>query len=223
MHGNDGDHGRRAGAWSGLAHVVLVFAGSALIGGTSGAGRHSLDASAAEIGEYLSDADHTRVWVGEYVAVLGYLLFLVFAPVVWTAVSRVAEPSTPGRVLTALATTFVALSLAGTACLAAAFNRQDAAVAAGFLDLRTALFLIAFMAFGGWLLVVGLHALRGGALPRWLGWAAVAIGALQLTLAPLATVDLAFTGIPTFAGFLWVAIASVLLARRRDRATASDG
>lgn len=220
MHGTRVDTGGRAPAWTGLAHVVLVFAGSAAIGGTSGAGRHSLDASASEIATYLADADRTRVWIGEYVAVLGYLLFLVFAPFAWAAVNRAGRPHAADRAGNGLATCFVALSLAGTACLAPALNRSGEG-AAPFLDLRTTLFLIAFLAFGGWLLALGLHAIRGDALPRWLGWAAVVVGALHLGMAPLATVDLAFTGIPTFAGFLWIAIASVLLARRGERAPAA--
>ena len=195
---------------------MLVFLGSAAIGGTSGAGRHSLDASTDEVATYLADADPTPVWIGEYVAVLGYLLFLAFAPFAWAAVARAPEAHAAGRVGTGLSTCFVALSLAATACLAPVLNRNDdPASAALFLDLRTTLFVIAFVAFGGWLLALGLHAVHGDALPRWLGWAAVAIGALHIVLAPLATVDVGFTGIPTFAGFLWVAVASVLLARRR--------
>lgn len=190
-------------ALAGLGHVLLVFLGSAAVAGVSGAGRHSLDASAEEIARFVADADTTRVWVGEWIAALGWLLFLVFAP-------RVGG----GARANAFAGVYVGLALAGTAATAPALNRDDTATAAAFLDLRTTLFLLAFVAFGAWAVTAGLALLRAGASPRWLGWAAVAIGVLHLALAPLAVVDLGFTGLPTFAGFLWIAVASVLLARR---------
>jgi hypothetical protein len=208
----DDDTGGRLAPLSGLGHALLVFVGSAAIGGTTGAGRHSLDASTAEIAAYVADADVTRVWIGEYVAVLGYLVFLVFAPRVWAAV-RGGTPDWPGRTATAAAAAYVVLSLAATACLAPVLNRGGDAAAA-LLDLRTSLFLLAFLAFGLWALTVGLRALGTRTLPRWLAWWALAVGALHLALAPLATQDPVFTGLPTFAGFLWIAVASVLLARR---------
>lgn len=197
------------GPLTGVAHVVLVFAGSAVVAGSSGAGRHSLDADAAEIADYVAGADATRVWIGEWIAVLGYLAFPVFA----AAVARTLTGAT--RSAAGFATGYVTLALAGTACLAPVLNRNDAAVAAGFLDLRTTLFMLAFLAYGAWSLQTGLQALRSGGLPRWLAWTALVIGALHVTLAPLATVDVGFTGIPTFAGFLWIAVTSVVLARRR--------
>ncbi len=203
--------GARLTALTGLAHVLLVFAGSAAIGGTSGAGRHSLDASAGEVADYVAGADVTRVWIGEYVAALGYLVFLVFAARLWEAVRAGGEEQL-GKTSTAAATGYVTLSLAATACLAPVLNREDGAEL--FLDLRTTLFLFAFLAFGLWSLVVGLEAARSRSLPRWLAWAAVAIGALHLVLAPFATYDPGFTGLPTFGGFLWVAVASLVLARR---------
>ena len=196
------------GRLSGLLHVLLVFVGSAAVGGTSGAGRHSLDADAGEIAEYLAGADPTRVWIGEWLAVLGYLVFLVFA----TAVARALDDDE--RPASGFATAYVALALAGTACLAPVLNRDDPAVAAGFLDLRTTLFMLALLAYGAWSLWAGAQVLRRGTLPRWLGWAALAIGVLHLTLAPLAAIDVGFTGIPTFAGYLWIAVTSVMLARR---------
>lgn len=71
--------------------MFLVFLGSAVIGGTSGAGRHSLDVTEGDVSEYIRDADVARVWVGEYVAVVGYALFVFFAAYVWSVVRRPAE------------------------------------------------------------------------------------------------------------------------------------
>jgi hypothetical protein len=206
-------------AGTGIAHVVLVFVGSAVIGGTSGAGRHSLDASTADVADYIARADATRVWVGEFVALLGYALFVLFAAYAWSVVRRAGELDWRDGSVVGSALVYVALALTGTACLAPVLVRGDAEIAAGFLDLRTVLFATAFVFLAFWLVGVGIRSLQTRALPAWLAWAAVAIGVLQLAGTPLAPVDLVFTGPQTFAGFLWIAIASVLFARRERSAT----
>lgn len=211
-----GSGGGRALALSGIAYVVLVFLGSAAIGGTSGAGRHSLDSSTEDVADYIAGADVTRVWIGEFVAVLGYAAFLLFAAFVWSAVRGRAERDWSELVAMGGALVYVALAMVATACLAPVLNRTgDPVDAARFLDLRTVLFAMAFVFFAVWLASVGIRALETGALPRWLAWAAIVISALQLIGTAFATVDPGFTGVPTFAGFLWVAVVSVLLARRR--------
>ncbi len=218
------DRTSRAAASTGLLYVVLVFLGSAAIGGTSGAGRHSLDVDAAGVAAYVRDAEPTRVWVGEYVAVLGYALFVVFAAYLWSVVRGRPEPGWRDGAVLVPAGIYVALVLVATACLAPVLNRAgDPTDAARLLDLRTVLLATAFLFFALWLVGVGVGSLRSRALPAWLAWAAVVIGALQLHGTPFATVDPAFTGVPTFAGFAWVAIVSVLLARRGSAAVAADG
>ena len=212
----DSVRARIAAALSGIAYVVLVFLGSAAIGGTSGAGRHSLDSSTEDVAEYIADADVTRVWIGEFVAVLGYALFLVFAAYVWSVVRRRGERDWNELTAIGAAVVYVGLAMVATACLAPVLNRTgDDVDAARVLDLRSVLFAMAFVFFAVWLASVGARALATGALPRWLAWAAIVIAALQLVGTAFATVDPGFTGVPTFAGFLWVAIVSVVLARGR--------
>ena len=212
---------RAAAALSGAVSVVLIFVGSAAIAGTSGPGRHSLPESGDEVAEYLADADHLRVLVGEYVGVLGVVLFLLFATYL---LARVSRPGTADswsrRVGSAAAATYVALTLAAVAALVPALNREGE-TAAGFLDLRTALIALAFVALAAWLLVVGVHVLHTRELPRWLGWVAVVLALLQFVMTPLAGIDPGFTGIPTFGTFVWIVVASVMLFRR-ERSAASD-
>lgn len=202
-------------ALAGVAYVVLVFVGSAVIGGTSGAGRHSLDQSLDDVGAYLRDADATRVWIGEYVAVLGYALFVPFAAFASSALRGDAARDWGDASIVGSAIVYVALSLVATACLAPVVNRGDAAGAAQFLDLRSVLFAMAFVFFALWLLGVGMRALRARSLPAWLGSSAVVVAVLQLVGTAFAGIDPGFTGVPTFAGFLWVVTVSALLARRR--------
>lgn len=208
----------RLPALSGVAYVFLVFLGSAVIGGTSGAGRHSLDVADSDVSDYLRDADVTRVWVGEYVAVAGYALFVLFAAYVWSVVRGSAERDWRDGGVMGPALIYVTLALIGTACLAPVLNRTgDAVDAARFLDLRSALFAISFLFFAMWLVGVGVRSLQTRTLPIWLGWSALVIGVLQFVGTGFASLDPGFTGVPTFAGFLWVAIVSVLLARRGQR------
>ena len=208
----EGSRWRSTAALSGALSVVLIFLGSAVVARTSGPGRHSIPESTEDVGEYLADADHGRVLLGEYVSALGVLLFLLFAMYVLARVAR-PELDWSSRVGGAAATTYVGLTLAGAAALVPALNREGDA-AAGFLDLRTALIALAFVALAAWLLVVGVHSLQTHELPRWLGWGAVVLALLQLVMTPLAGVDPGFTGLPTFATFLWIVVSSVLLFRR---------
>jgi hypothetical protein len=205
----------RLAALSGIAYVVLVFLGSAVIGGTSGAGRHSLDVADRDVSDYIRAADVTSVWVGEYVAVVGYALFVVFAAYVWSVVRRGADRDWRDDGVVGPALIYVALSMVATACLAPVLNRTaDAGDAARFLDLRSVLFAMAFIFFAMWLVGVGAGSLQSRALPIWIGWSALVIGVLQFVGTAFASLDPGFTGVPTFAGFVWVAIVSVLLARR---------
>jgi hypothetical protein len=179
--GDRGGDGRNIGlAPSGVAYVVLVFLGSAVIGGTSGDGRHSLDATAEDVATYVREGDTTRVWAGEYVAVIGYVLFVVFAAYVVSLLTVDEERGWARAASLGAASIYVGLAVAATACLAAVLNRGgDPEAAARFLDLRTVLFGIAFLFFALWLLTIGGRVLRTGALPRWLGWAAIVIAILQ--------------------------------------------
>lgn len=218
-------HLRLVGPLSGIVSVVLVFVGSAAIAGTSGPGRHSLDASVDEVGEYVADADLVRVWIGEFVGLLGFALFLVFAAFLRGVVGRTAPAGRDwlGGLLLPAAAIHVALTAAGIASLAPALNRDvEPAAAAAFLDLRTTLLGLAFVFLGLWLVGVGVLGLRARALPAWLAWSAVAIGVLELAMTPLAAYDPGFTGIPTFAAFLWVLVASSLFLRRGLRGPGPD-
>lgn len=213
---------RLAGALSGLLYVAFVFLGGAVIARTAGPGRHSLGATADEIAAYLADADPGRVWVGEYLGLLGFVLFLPFAAYAWSALAGARDRGPLRGVAFAAAAIYVALTAAGIAALAPALNRSaDPASAAPFLDLRTTLLGLGFVFLAVWLVAAGAHALRTGGLPGWLAWSAVAIGALQIAATPLAAYDPGFTGVPTFASFLWIAVVSVILARRERGAAAT--
>ncbi len=183
----------RLAALSGVGYAFLVFLGSAVIGGTAGAGRHSLDAADSDVSEYIRDADVTRVWIGEYVAVVGYGLFIFFAAYVWSVVRRDVERDWRDSAVLGPAFIYVALAMVGTASLAPVLNRRgDVEAAARFLDLHSVVFAMAFLFFATWLAGVGIRSLRTRALPASLSWSAVGIGALQFVGTPLAHLDPVF-------------------------------
>jgi hypothetical protein len=197
----------------GVAHVVLLFAGSAAVAGTRGAGRHSLHASVEDVAAYVGEASLGRVWVGEYLAVLAYVLFVPFAAYLATAVAG----ARPWLAATARGTAwlYVGLSLAAVALLVPALHRElEPVQAAAFLDLRTALLALSFVGLAAWLVTVGAAAAAARTLPRWLALAAVAIGLLQLLATPFAAYSQEVTGLPTFAALLWIVVAAIALARR---------
>lgn len=155
------------------------------------------------------------MWVGEYLAVLAYLLFVPFGAYVWSVLRARAAPGWLGGTMRGAASIYVALSVLAVATLLPVLNRElEPVQAAAFLDLRTAALSLAFLALATWLVAVGAAAARTAALPRWLAWSAVAIGLLQVIAIPFAAFSDEVTGLPTFAAFLWIAVVSVLLARR---------
>jgi hypothetical protein len=219
-----GSHGDRSlAALLGPAHVLLLFVGSAAVAGTSGPGRHSLHASVDEVAAYVADASHGRIWTGEYLAVLAYVLFVPFAAYLASAL-HAGPAGWVGAAARGGALLYVGLSLAAVALLVPALHRElEPVQAAAFLDLRTTLLALSFVGLAAWLLTTGAAAARAGALPRWLAWSAVAIGLLQLLATPFAAYSQEATGLPTFAALLWIVVAGVLLWRRGAPAAAAAG
>lgn len=213
---------RRAGRPGvfGPAHVLLLFAGSAAVAGTSGPGRHSLDASVDDVASYVAGAELARIWIGEYLAVLAYLLFVPFAAYL-AAVLHDRPSAWHAAAARGAAWLYVGLSLTAVALLVPPHHRDlEPMVAAAFLDLRTTLLALSFIALAGWLILTGGAAAAFRALPRWLAWTAVGLGLLQLLATPLAVHAQELTGLPTFASLLWIAVVGVLLWRRGRAVTA---
>jgi hypothetical protein len=149
------------------------------------------------------------------VGVLGLFGFALFAAVL-TARFRVAENRSdvaPSLVLLA-AGVFIVLWLAELGIGFAETLRRndlDATSASVFFGLANGIFVVSWFAIAAFLAACGFAALRTGRLPRWLGWAALVIGA-GLFLAggvPLT----AIWYFPYFLFFLWVLAASFVLLR----------
>jgi hypothetical protein len=204
---------RRIGALSGLAYVVLVFAGNAIETAGSKVDEHS---SAAAILADLKTQHGAKVAVGDTLELLGFVAFVAFIAYLANALRR-AEGEEGwlwaavfgGGLLT------VAVKLSSFAPVLAARWRMDtidANTARTLIDINGFAFVVSWMTSATLIAFAALGALRTGLLPRGLAIAGALIGVAGLAAAP-AGVD-GFGVLPFLLGLLWIAAISVVLARR---------
>jgi hypothetical protein len=205
----------RLGSAAGLAAVVLVAAGFALIAGAD-ATFHSSDSAVVA---YFTGADLPRTVAGGVLEIVGLLLLLPFVAMV---TARVSGPGPSGVLLAPTArtamTVYVTLSLApgmsaGAAALWHAQTRTgDVAILTALNDLRALSYFVALLAFAFFLVAVGLAATSTGRLPRWAGWSAIVLGVLLAVGVPAAGTGV--TDIVALLGLLWIPVVAVHLLRR---------
>jgi hypothetical protein len=203
----------RLGAAGGLLGVVLSLGGFAVIGAAGFA--VNPPASPLDVAEALQQGSTGLARVGIFIDVLGSFFFLLFIARLW-ATLRQAEGHPAWLSVTVFAAGIVMVvaglggKIAYQAIVVAAEAGVGAEAAAPLFHLVSGSFLL-FQAFGGFFLVAtGTAGLRTGALPRWLGWAAVVIG-----LAGMATTPVPPAAVGIFPFFvLALAAISVALLRR---------
>jgi hypothetical protein len=167
------------------------------------------------VAEALQQGSTGLARVGIFIDVLGSFFFLLFIARLW-ATLRQAEGHPAWLSVTVFAAGIVMVvaglggKIAYQAIVVAAEAGVGAEAAAPLFHLVSGSFLL-FQAFGGFFLVAtGTAGLRTGALPRWLGWAAVVIG-----LAGMATTPVPPAAVGIFPFFvLALAAISVALLRR---------
>ncbi|MEU0414412.1 hypothetical protein ABZ307_42515 [Streptomyces griseorubiginosus] len=198
----------RAAPYTGLAAVVLTVVGFLLLGDTP-----EYDAPGRQVRFYY--ADHQgQVGTSLYLLVIAAVLFVFFA----AYLSRAVRDLTPGggwlhRAVLAGGVLIAGGFLAGAALTLALLDLSDKSSATPqalqALNAVNEDFFVPFVVgMGVMLLATGLATVRAAdsPLPRWLSWAAIALGVLVLV---------PWVGFFAFmlAG-VWVIIASILLARR---------
>ena len=188
---------------TGVAFVVLVIVGGAIQGEPP-----EVDENVQAIVDHYSD-DKDAIMIGTLLIAWGLVAWLFFAGVL-RRVLRAAEGD--GHTLSLVAfggavILAVGGAIDGTISFALAENADDIEPAG--VQALAALwendFLPFILGLGTFMLATGLSILRHGALPKWLGWAALVLGVVALT--PIGFV--AF-----LAGGLWVLAASVILTLR---------
>ena len=211
----------RMGSAAGAAAVLLVSIGIVLAGaasrGSPGAARPGWDATSDQIAAFASPQISGFVFVADGVISTGFLLLTVFLVKLLLGLRR-AEGATGwlsaagiagGVVYVVFDLTRFMLSTAQGLSPGHHFTVQEAAT---LFDLRNALTLFTWGAIAMLMIPIGLVAIRTGALPLWLGWAALLIGLANLVWAWLPPGG---TSTPAeFAFLLWIFVTSVLLVWR---------
>ena len=188
---------------SGVLAVVLMIAAFVVGGETPEA-----DDSLSEVVSYYSEHD-TDLQIASALLALGGFFFLVFSTTVAGVLRRAqGESGGPsafsfaGGIVFAVGVTIFA-GLGFTA--ADVVGDVEPSVVQALNALGADMFFTVAVGTGAFLLGAGIATLKSGALPRWLGWAAVVIGVIAITPAG-------------FFGFIalgvWTLIVSVILSLR---------
>lgn len=192
---------------SGVAAVALVVAAGVIGGETPGT-----DASLDEVVSYYSDHE-TGLAIGSALLGLGAFFFLLFSTTVAGLLRRAQGESggssalsfAGGIVFTVGLTIFAGLNFAA----ADVVDDVEPVVVQTLNALGSDMFFTVAVGTGAFLLGTGIATLKTGALPKWLGWAAIVIGIIAIT--PLGFFGFLLLGI-------WTLIASVMLYLRADTA-----
>ena len=202
---------------AGIAFVLLMVGGGFLISDVP-----ESDAAAQEVTSYLADGDnHTRNLIGAYLWVTGALAFLWFLTRLRGDLRR-AEGGTGGlsNLAFGAGVVFAAVWMVAAAAYASvpfAVGVADAPVSdpdlVRVLPSLGGFLLLVGGGFAGFLVLMATSAviLRTGVFPRWLAWLGIG-GAIILLF------DLVYLNI--FPLWVWVFIASIVMLRRREPATA---
>ncbi|MFL5800886.1 MAG: hypothetical protein ACJ8CR_04015 [Roseiflexaceae bacterium] len=186
---------QRLGAASGIVYVVLLIGGGSIEGNTFG--------------------------IAFFVEILAFLFFLFFLGNLWSALRR-AEGSSGWLSATAFGAGLmsVTIKIASAAPVLAARYRAgdglDPQLARTLQDINDASFYLSFFPLAVLLAAFAIVAIRSGALPKWLGWIAAALGLAFIVGGMSGSVDLhsEWAGLPMILFTFWVIAASVVLIRR---------
>lgn len=208
----------RAGAALGLASVLVLLAGFALVAPAGAVHTNPAD----EIVGFYSDGGQTAKYAGGLVEALGLLLFLPFVAMLS---ARLRGRGVAGDVLAPAAqmsaTVYVVLCLApgqaaGAAALWLGAHGGDPSAIVALNTLRAFTYYLALFALAAFLVAVGTSGLMTGGLARWMSWPAVAIGAVLAVGVAVAQTGLA--DIASLLALAWILAVSIGLLRRPERA-----
>lgn len=214
----------RIGAASGVISFVITFVGFGVHGGLPS------DTTPAAIESYVKGVSAAQTGVGNYLELLGYVLFLAFA----AYLCAFARATSADRLhwinglSFAAATTYVAVSAIAIACQQVIVESSKAGIDPKFgLDfyiLDNVAFTMSFELLAMFAIALG-FILMIGALPiRAIGVSAIVAGVILLITGLIGTVSIltsvAQVGLLLFE--LWVVVVSVYLVVRPARISRSD-
>lgn len=203
--------GRIAGA-GGLAFVLLQLVGQGLI--QVGGAEPAFDAPAEEVVRFFEARNRALFEIGNYVSLLSFVAWIWFLGALWARL-RLAEPRPAWLALVAFGSGLMFLAALSAGWYLAMFRLEeglDPQLARLVFDMGNLGFANSWVPLGSMLLASGAVVLRTNALPRWLGWLALATAPLLLAARAVWTWPIAF--VPYVLFWIWVVAASVVLLRR---------
>jgi hypothetical protein len=146
----------------------------------------------AHLANWLGNVNASTFRFGVYVEALGVLLLIPFAAWLYGRVRQGAkDSSTPATAMLIAAATWVALTLPINESWAGLVDQArsglDIRVAQTIISINQASYDMTGIVLGVILLSAGVAIIRGGAMSRWVGWAAVIIGVFAMVSAPFGT------------------------------------
>jgi hypothetical protein len=166
----------------GVAFVVIVVVGFSMAGGE---GQDPAKHSAQDVASYYADHDSTNM-IGAALLALAGVPLLFFAGWIREVLGAGRPDGTlPNVAFGSLIALAAAMAVGATIHFALAdFADESQNVGASAISAVNVIdfdfFLPFAMAMTAFLLSTGLAVLRGGALPRWIGWVAIVIGIVSL-------------------------------------------
>ena len=146
----------------------------------------------AHLANWLATVNANTFRFGVYVEALGIVLLIPFAAWLYGRVRQGAkDASTPATAMLIATATWTALTLpineSWVGLVDQARNGLDIRVAQTIVSINQAWYDMTGLVFGVILLSAGVAIVRGVAMSRWLGWAAIIIGLFQMASAPFGT------------------------------------
>ncbi len=188
---------------TGVVGIILVIVGFLVQGQGPG-----VDASAREVVDFYT-SNGTAVMIGAMIVVLGAVFLVYFGATLRKALAAASGEGAmlPGVALAGFAILATGMAIDSTILFAAADGAGD--IPSSSLQTLNALYSDDFLPLVlGTLIYLsasGIAAVRTGALPKWLGWVAIALCVIAATPAGF----VAFIG-----SAVWVLIVSITLFRR---------
>jgi hypothetical protein len=164
----------RIGPFTGIACWLIVFTGFFIHG------YPNLGASPQELVDWASNTDPNRFGIGIYVEDVGILVFLFFLGWLCQTLWRAGGTAWLLGLALASGVAWAAVSLGvngvWTAVLDSGRRGLDPQTLAGIRDIAQEMYNSTNLVIGTAMVALGLATLAAVGVPRWLGWAAIAIG-----------------------------------------------
>lgn len=158
----------------------------------------------AQLSKWLSGVDQSSFKLGVFIEALGIVLFLPFTAWLFGRLRQDGRDSSwPSVVMLAAGAMWVTTTLPINESWAGLVDRArsglDIGTAQAIVSINQEWYLMTGIVFGLTLLAGGVAILHGGAMSRWAGWAAVAIGIVVIASVPFGTASQAIQ----LLGYAW--------------------